>query len=93
MKIAKYVNVEPFPENMFKGDLSFNSGARCEEFTKFFIKLNGAYNGKCKLIVQNSNFMTVKDVAECMAYLNNKKCEGFDRIPVCILSDSLCLQS
>ena len=44
------------------------------------------YNGKCKLIVQNRNFMLEKDVLECMNELNNKKCEGFDRIPVCVLA-------
>ena len=46
------------------------------------------YNGKCRLIVQNRNFMLKKDVLACMNVLNNKKCEGFDRIPVCILADA-----
>ena len=32
--------------------------------------------------------MTMKDVRECMADLNSKKCEGYDRIPVCMLIDA-----
>ena len=40
------------------------------------------------MIVQNQNFMTKKDVKECMMSLNNKKCEGFDRIPVNIIVDA-----
>ena len=32
--------------------------------------------------------MLKKDVLACMNVLNNKKCEGFDRIPVCILADA-----
>ena len=50
--------------------------------------VNGVYNGKCKLIVQNRNFMTESDVRECIKDLKNKKCEGYDRIPLCMLIDS-----
>ena len=32
--------------------------------------------------------MTMSDVKECLADLNTKKCEGFDRIPVCSLFDA-----
>jgi hypothetical protein len=39
------------------------------------------------MIVQNRNFMTKNDVYECMDTLVNKKCEGFDRIPLCCISD------
>ena len=49
------------------------------------VNVDGVYNGKCKLIVQNRNFMTENDVRICLGKLNNKKCEGFDRIPVCML--------
>ena len=49
---------------------------------------NNVYNGKCKLIVQNRDFMQRSDVLECIRDLPNKKCEGFDRIPVCMLRDS-----
>ena len=46
------------------------------------------YNGKCQLIVANRNFMTPDDVKCCLYDLSNKKCEGFDRIPVCSLYDA-----
>ena len=52
------------------------------------VGVNNVYNGKCKLIVQSRNFMTMSDVKECLADLNTKKCEGFDRIPVCSLFDA-----
>ena len=32
--------------------------------------------------------MTINDVKECMSELKNKKCEGFDRIPVCMIYDA-----
>ena len=32
--------------------------------------------------------MTKKDVMECVNSLPNKKCEGYDRIPVCVLKDA-----
>ena len=32
--------------------------------------------------------MTVTNVNACLNELNNKKCEGFDRIPVCMLYDA-----
>ena len=32
--------------------------------------------------------MTKKDVEICMSDLNTKKCEGYDRIPVCSIYDA-----
>ena len=32
--------------------------------------------------------MTENDVKTCLNELKNKKCEGFDRIPVCMLLDA-----
>ena len=52
---------------------------------------NGVYNGKCKIIVHNRNFMTEKDVKLCMNDLKTKKCEGFDMIPVCTILDARCV--
>ena len=46
------------------------------------------YNGKCKLILQNRNFMQKSDVKKCLDELSNKKCEGFDRLPVCFIKDT-----
>ena len=53
------------------------------------VDVNGVYNGKCRLIVQNRNFMTINDVKLCLNELCNKKCEGFDRIPLCMLYELL----
>ena len=52
------------------------------------VDVDGVYNGKNKLIVQNRNFMTRTEVEKCMAELKNKKFEGFDRIPLCVLTDA-----
>ena len=40
------------------------------------------------MIVANRHFMKYDDVKACLYDLSNKKCEGFDRIPVCALYDS-----
>ena len=53
--------------------------------SKANVDQTNVYNGKCKLIVQDRNFMTKNDVKLCMLDLINKKSEGFDRIPVCAM--------
>ena len=49
-------------------------------FNKTSIDVNDVYNGQCKLIVQNGNFMTPSDLKECFSDLKLKRCEGFDQI-------------
>ena len=44
------------------------------------VRHDAVYNGKCKLIVQDRNFMTEADVIACISELKHKKCEGFDQI-------------
>ena len=98
--VAKDLNPDNIPSNLTLGGVKVNpigvAGAFAEHFNEK-IKLNvsktrvdvgGVYNGKCKLIVQNRNFMTENDVKTCINELKNKKCEGFDRIPVCMLIDA-----
>ena len=46
------------------------------------------YNGKNKLIVGDRFFVNQNDIKECLLSLKSKKCEGFDRIPVCVLVDA-----
>ena len=48
----------------------------------------GVLNGKCEIILQDINFMTINDVKECILSLKNKRCEGFDRLLVSILCDA-----
>ena len=49
--------------------------------SKIIVNLNFVYNGKCKLLVQNRNFMQKSDVKKCLYDLSNKKC-------VCLINDS-----
>ena len=98
VKIAKNINSDAIPSNLTVGGLPIAAGQAANSFALYFSKkvnenvqktnvdINNVYNGKCKLIVQSRNFMTMSDVKECLADLNTKKCEGFDRIPVCSLN-------
>ena len=43
------------------------------------------YNGKNKLIVGCCDFTTKSDVKECLSMLKPKRCEGYNRIPVCAI--------
>ena len=100
VNLAKNVNVNSIPKNLTRGGVPVAEGTVAESFANFFrdkigdnvsktnVNSNAVYNGKCKLIVQNRNFMQKSDIKACMNVLNTKKCEGFDRIPVCILADA-----
>ena len=52
------------------------------------VNVTGVHNGNCKMLVQNQNFMIYDDVKACMSELKDKKCEGFHRIPLCIVNDA-----
>ena len=93
------VLLNPFTLRNPLSRLNFFSGDVANSFAKhFYSKVNNfvnatqvnrnVYNGKNKLIVPNRNFMQKSDVKDCLNLLPNKKCEGFDQIPVCILKDS-----
>ena len=100
VKIAKNLNADSIPANLTLAGIPVAAGDVANSFARYFyskvinnvtnarIDSNGVYNGKCKIIVQNSNFMTRNDVKECMSVLANKKSEGYDRIPVCALKDA-----
>ena len=100
MGLAKDINPDTIPANLTLEGKNVNPSEVAGAFAKHFsdkVKLNvaktridtrGVYNGKNKIIVQNRDFMTETDVIICMNELKNKKCEGFDRIPVCIILDS-----
>ena len=97
--LAKDLNSDAIPSDLtldgVKVEPTDVAGAFARHFSqkvnsnvsKARVNAGGVYNGKCKLIVQNRNFMSLNDVKICLDELNNKKCEGFDRIPVCMLSD------
>ena len=99
VRLAKGVNVEQIPLNLTYGGIPVAQTDSANAFASFFSKkienlvkdtapnLN-VYNGKNKLIVQNRNFMCREDIIECLRSIKSKRCEGYDRIPVCILTDS-----
>ena len=95
VKRAKNLVHEVIPNNLTLGGVAVAPCNVANSFAGYFqskvkrlaeaSNLNvNVYNGKNKLIVQNRNFMTKKDVLECVNSLPNKKCEGYDRIPVCV---------
>ena len=100
VKLAKDLCPPDIPLNLTLNGNPVAEGDTAACFANFFyekvqsnvakatLDANGVYNGKCHLIVQNRNFMTKLDVMTCMDQLSNKKCEGFDRIPVCALYDA-----
>ena len=100
VRASRDLNVGGIPTNLTIGGIHVPpkdiAGAFATHFhdkiklnvTKAKVNLDVLYNGKNKLIVQNRNFMSESDVKECIVDLPNKKCEGFDRLPVCMLRDS-----
>ena len=93
VKIAKNLNMESLPKNLTLGGMPIAVGDIAGSFATHFnekVKSNvektkvcpNVYNGKCKLMVQSRDFMKPKDVSECMNILVNKRCEGYDRIPL-----------
>ena len=100
VKAAKNLNVECLPNNMTLGGNLVAGSDLVDAFACHFdskvraavtlarVDPNGVYNGRCQLIVQDRFFMDKVDVEECLNMLNNKNCEGFDRIPVCVSKDA-----
>ena len=100
VKAAKDLSPDEIPRDLTLGGVPVEQSRVADAFAGHFnakiqvnankaiVKPDCVYNGKCKLIVQNRNFMTPNDVNECLNELKNKRCEGFDRIPVCALYDA-----
>ena len=98
--MAKDLNPDTIPTNLTLGGMKVNPFEIAGAFAKHFsdkVRLNVArtrvdtaavYNGKCKLMVLSRYFMTENDVKICLGELKNKKCEGFDRIPACMILDA-----
>ena len=76
------------PHNLAGAFASYFNNKVQSNVNRAIVNAGGVFNGKCKLIVQNINFMAENDVNHCLDDLNSKKCEGFDRIPVCMLHDA-----
>ena len=85
VKVAKNLNSESIPMNLTLRGAQVPEGQIAECFGNYFsqkissnvamtvVDSSGVYNGKCKLVVQNRNFMLKSDVELCMADLKNKK--------------------
>ena len=82
VKIAKNLNKESIPENLTLGGVPIAAGNIAGSFAAHFnekvisnvqkTRVNpNVYNGKCKIIVQNCNFMKTDDVNECMLSLRS----------------------
>ena len=69
VKTARDLNVNGIPSNLLVGGVPVAAGCSAQAFGSFFsnkiksnisktnVRLNGVYNGKNKLIVQNRNFI------------------------------------
>ena len=100
VKVAKNLNTNDYPDSMTLGGVPVAGPDLADAFACHFdtkirtnvslarVDLKGVYNGKCQLMVQNRFFMDKADVEECIDMLKNKKCEGYDRIPVCLIKDA-----
>ena len=100
VKVAKNLNSNEYPENMSLGGVPVAGSDLANAFaTHFDSKVRASvsqarvdpievYNGRCQLLVIDRFFMDKADVEECINMLKNKKCEGYDRIPVCVIKDA-----
>ena len=96
VKVAKNLNSNEYPENMSLGGEPTAGSDLANAFASHFdnkvrasvsqarVDPSGVYNGKCQLLVLD---MDKADFEECINMLKNKKCEGCDRIPVCVIKD------
>ena len=100
VKLAKNLPLNAIPKNCFLNNEPVNDHELPNCFANFFqdkvqsIKdtlqvSENVYNGKNKIIVCDRFFMNGNDIKECIMSLKRKKCEGFDRIPVSIIIDSI----
>ena len=100
VKVAKNLNSNEYPESMTLEGVPVAGSDLADAFAGHFntkiksnvslarVDPNGVYNGKCQLMVQDRFFMDKANIEECIDMLKNKKCEGFDRIPVCLIKDA-----
>ena len=100
VKLAKNQCPTELPRNLTLNGVSIPASKYANSFATHFsekiksniaksnLSPNTVYNGTCKLLVGNRHFMKCSDVKECLTDLKNKKCEGYDRIPLCVLRDS-----
>jgi hypothetical protein len=98
VKIAKDTNTNVLPKTLFRDGLEIDESSISDEYAAFFdqkirrlvnqIEIDSqVYNGNQKVMSQNKMFMDPNSVKKCMLSLKNKKTEGMDQIPQCVLLD------
>ena len=84
VKIAKNLGPSDIPQNMIFGGTPVLPGFIADSFASFFRErvrsnserarvVNTVYNGTCKLIAQNRNYINIYDVKMCLNDLTSKK--------------------
>jgi hypothetical protein len=98
VRIAKDLEPVPLPEYVEKDGNKYTGRKVASAFSEYFNdkviglksstkKSEEVYNGLKLVNSNNKNFMNEAKVRECLSELKTKNCEGFDRIPLCILKD------
>ena len=100
VKKSKDINLSNLPDTMTLNGQKINELDLPDAFAEFFSKRvntivndcvvdDGVYNGSKKLNANSINFMTSENVSAAIKSLKAKNCEGFDRIPVRIITDGI----
>ena len=100
VKKAKDLNITQLPRNLTLNSIEIPSRDLPDSFAEFFstkvqnianecVINQNVYNGTQKINSLPENFMTQEYVYSAIKSLKIKNCEGFDRIPVRILCDSI----
>ena len=100
VKKSKDINHNNLPDTMTLNEQKINERDLPDVFAEFFsnkVKTivnncavkDSVYNGIRKINSNSENFMTPLNVSSAIKSLKAKNCEGFDRIPVRILTDGI----
>ena len=100
VKKSKDINHNNLPDTMKLNEQKINERDLPDVFAEFFsnkVKTivnncavwDSVYNGIRKINSNSENFMTPLNVSSAIKSLKAKNCEGFDRIPVRILTDGI----
>ena len=100
VKKSKDINLTNLPDTLTLNGQKINEIDLPDAFAEFFSKKvktivndcvvdDSVYNGSKKLDANSINFMTSENVSAAIKSLKAKNCEGFDRIPVRIITDGI----
>ena len=100
VKTALNVNKPTLPPKMTLNNIEIDNDELPETFANFFKNKvdnivheqqidDTVYNGRRKIVCSDSHFMSIEKITEAVNSLQNKNCEGYDRIPQRILKDGI----